>query len=116
MSTGLPDQPIVPPDFFANPAVTALVGTNGIGAACLPLGRYAIAMVYPDGQAWTVPNEAGVCSGSEGATDYAGLTCTLQPRPVVYSQGARAVVEVVAASDPAYCGVHPVPTDCVTSQ
>src|SRR5690606_39520792 len=29
---------------------------------CLPMGRYAISLVYPTGQAWTVPNESGGCA------------------------------------------------------
>ena len=32
-----------------------------------------------------------------------GITCTLKPRPILYSQGNRAVVEVVAATDPKNC-------------
>jgi hypothetical protein len=69
----------------------------------LPKGRYEINIVYPDGQAWTVPNEAGACSGDEGTTDYGGLTCTLKPRPILYSQGNRAVVEVVGPTNPNNC-------------
>ena len=85
--------------------------------ACLPTGRYAINAVYPDGQAWTVPNETGACSGAEGATDYAQLTCTLQPRPVLRSQGTRAVVEIVAATDASHCaGDHAVPAACRPAQ
>jgi hypothetical protein len=112
--TGAADQPIAPLDLLSVPAVAALVSSAAPG--CLPRGRYAINVVYPDGQAWTVPNEAGVCSGNEGATDYAGLTCTLEPRPVLYSQGARAVVEVVAGAAPAYCASLPVAPNCPASQ
>jgi hypothetical protein len=104
--------PIVPPDLLANgpPAVpdadsrfqvTNLV--NAVQYGCLPKGRYAINVVYPDGQAWTVPNEAGACSGAEGATDFGALTCTIKPRPVLYSQGNRAVVEIVGPKDPDSC-------------
>jgi hypothetical protein len=104
--SGAPGQPIAPPD--------VVVG-------CLPVGRYAVNVIYPDGQAWTVPNEAGVCSAAEGPIafttppDYATLTCSTENRPVLYSQGGRAFVEVVAATDPAYCVSHPVPPACVTS-
>jgi hypothetical protein len=80
---------------------------------CLPTGRYAINVVYPDGQAWTVPNEAGVCAVGEGASDFASARCTGGPRPLLYSQGNRAVVEVVRARDPAFCLDHPVPAECV---
>lgn len=87
---------------------------------CLPLGRYAINVVYPTGQAWTTPNEAGSCAPDEGgATLPAGaslLACTRKPRNVLYSQGTRAVVEVVPPSTPegvAYCQAHPVPAECL---
>jgi hypothetical protein len=110
-ANGAPDQPIAP----ANLATSLASLVNATIAACLPMGRYGISVIYPDGQAWTVPNEAGVCSGTEGATDYAGLTCTLKPRPVLYSQGARAVVEIVAPQDPAYCQANPVPRACSES-
>jgi hypothetical protein len=69
----------------------------------LPKGRYEINVVYPDGQAWTVPNEAGACSGDEGSTNYTGLTCTLKARPILQSQGNRAVVEIVGPTNPANC-------------
>ena len=76
---------------------------------CLPKGRYAINVVYPDGQAWTVPNEAGACTGTatgEGNTVWSDTppTCTLQPRTVIQSQGPRAVVEIVGPTDPKNCG------------
>jgi hypothetical protein len=99
--------PVVPTDILSNGDVThryqatGLVNTVQFG--CLPRGRYAINVVYPDGQAWTVPNETGACSASEGTTEYAGLTCSLKPRPVLYSQGNRAVVEVVGPTNPANC-------------
>lgn len=83
---------------------------------CLPMGRYAISLVYPTGQAWTVPNEAGGCSAEEGATlvgDRVG-TCAGKRRTVLLSQGARAVVEVIAAKDPSVCEESPVPPECVT--
>lgn len=105
---GTPGQAVLSAEALSQ--LGALVSTAVTG--CLPMGRYAISAVYPDGQAWTVPNEAGACSGSEGATDYASLTCTLKPRPVLYSQGNRAVVEVVSAQDPSYCAENPVPDAC----
>jgi hypothetical protein len=85
---------------------------------CLPQGRYAVNVVYPDGQAWTVPNEAGSCAGpnsSEGATLYTAMppTCASKPRPILYSQGNRAVVEIVGPSDPSHCqGAQAVPAVC----
>jgi hypothetical protein len=87
---------------------------------CLPKGRYAINVVYPDGQAWTVPNEAGACTGTatgEGASVWSQATCTLQPRPIIESQGPRAVVEIVGPSNSANCKaggpVPPTPAICL---
>jgi hypothetical protein len=108
-ANGTPGQPTAPADLAARLATQV----KGVAwGSCLPTGRYAIHVVYPDGQAWTVPNEAGACSGSEGSTDFANRTCTLKPRPVLYSQGSRAVVEIVPAQDPAYCAAHAVPPAC----
>ena len=65
---------VIPTDILSNGdvkhrfQVTNLVKQVQFG--CLPRGRYGINVVYPDGQAWSVPNEAGACSGSEGTTDF----------------------------------------------
>lgn len=137
----VPNQNVVPADLLTNTAndrvhVNDLVKPTPDGKpavqGCLPTGRYAINVVYPDGQAWSVPNEAGSCSGGEGATTYSEeatlpkcekptdsqctLTCNIKPRPVLYSQGNRAVVEIVPAQTPqgqAYCQAHPVPPQCL---
>jgi hypothetical protein len=115
LPAGAPETPIVPLSTLSSPQIMALV--NGLPTtACLPIGRYAINVVYPDGQAWTVPNEAGGCSGAEGSTDYSKTPpeCTLQPRPVLNSQGPRAVVEIVATSDSTHCqGAQAVPPVCL---
>ncbi|MBX3228795.1 MAG: hypothetical protein KIT84_39720 [Labilithrix sp.] len=85
---------------------------------CLPLGRYAISLVYPSGQAWTVPNESGGCSEAEGSIRLAEKsTCSTKPRTVLLSQGARAVVEIVGPSqeglDSGVCSDNPVPPECL---
>jgi hypothetical protein len=103
--------PVVPRDLLNNVPIPGADGrfqvTNLVKAVqygCLPKGRYAINVVYPDGQAWTVPNESGACvGGTEGTTDYGGLTCTLKSRPVLPSQGNRAVVEIVGPANAANC-------------
>ena len=92
-----------------------------VALGCLPAGRYAINLVYPTGQAWTVPNESGACAPGEGygdnLADFPGvLACTQKPRPVLLSQGPRAVLEIVPPTTPegiAYCKNHPVPSDCL---
>ncbi len=83
---------------------------------CLPPGRYAISLVYPTGQAWTVPNETGGCSPAEGPVSSAGGglgTCGDKPRPVLLSQGSRAVVEIIGANEPGVCEDNPVPSECL---
>ena len=84
--------------------------------ACLPVGRYGINMVYPTGQAWSTPNETGSCATAEGAPTAANRgVCSKQVRPILYSQGNRAVVEVVKAAD-GVCGgtIADVPPECST--
>lgn len=86
---------------------------------CLPKGRYAISLVYPTGQTWTVPNEAGGCAREEGGVLAGGQqpglgSCAAKPRPVLLSQGSRAVVEIIDARDPRTCEDFPVPEACRT--
>jgi hypothetical protein len=84
--------------------------------ACLPVGRYGINMVYPTGQAWSTPNETGSCATAEGAPTAANKgACSKQVRPILYSQGNRAVVEVVKAPD-GVCGgpIADVPAECLS--
>ncbi len=108
----VPNQPILPPSVLMSPQISSLV--SGVKQGCLPTGRYAINLVYPNGQAWTVPNESGACAGDEGSTNYSKLDCTIKPRPILYSQGTRAVVEVVPATNPAHCtGATKVPAICL---
>ena len=87
-----------------------------IRQGCLPKGRYAITTVYPTGQAWTTPNEMGGCALAEGIVNGTGSAsvCTVKPRSVLLSQGARAVLEVVdpSAGGQGTCDDFPVPTEC----
>ncbi|MEO8876188.1 MAG: hypothetical protein ABI461_11420, partial [Polyangiaceae bacterium] len=81
--------------------------------------------VYPTGQAWTVPNEAGSCASDEGAvgapSNAAGLppgdglqACQKKQRAVLPSQGTRAIMEIVPApAGDNYCQLHPVPPECL---
>ncbi|KYF60315.1 hypothetical protein BE04_42345 [Sorangium cellulosum] len=74
---------------------------------CLPEGRYALNLIYGTGQAWTVPNEAGVCAPSEAAPspDVCGA------RPRLASQDM--VLRIGPPDDPAYCAEHPTPALCL---
>jgi hypothetical protein len=100
----------------------ALKGKNGIRdvrEACLPKGRFAITTIYPTGQAWTVPNETGGCAKSEGAVvgPSTPTECAGKRRPVLLSQGARGVLEIVAPTTDegkALCASKPVPEECVS--
>jgi hypothetical protein len=80
---------------------------------CLPMGRYAISLVYPTGQAWTVPNEIGGCAPAEGAVRVGDRTCAAKPRRVLLSQGSRAVVEIVGPNDAQACAKGAVPVECL---
>lgn len=113
LPAGTQDQPIVDTGaLLQNPQLATLV--KDVKFACLPPGRYAINAVYPDGQAWTAPNEAGACSSGEGSTDYDRLQCTGKPRDILYSQGNRAVVEIAKTTDATHCqGAQAVPDVCL---
>ncbi len=72
---------------------------------CLPTGQYAVSLVYPTGQAWTTPNEAGICAPSE--TPGNG---TCGKRPQLISQTGILLID--APSDASYCQGHPTPAAC----
>ncbi|MEZ4300898.1 MAG: hypothetical protein R3B70_38545 [Polyangiaceae bacterium] len=75
---------------------------------CLPQGEYSMNLVYDSGQAWTVPNEAGVCAASEEPADN-GQTCGTRPR--LPSQDV--VLTIGAPNDASYCKSHPTPPACL---
>lgn len=76
---------------------------------CLPQGEYSMNLVYGSGQAWTVPNEAGVCAASE-KEDNNGQTCGSRAR-----LGSQDVTLTIGPpSDPAYCkGATATPAECL---
>ncbi len=99
-----------------------LAGNTNVRAikrGCLPTGRYGINLVYPTGQAWTTPNETGSCADSEGDFDSAKnpSSCSGKPRPVLRSQGFRAILQIVPpATDEGkrFCEAEfPVPPECL---
>jgi len=75
---------------------------------CLPEGHYAMNLVYETGQAWTVPNEAGVCAPSEPMSPD-GSRCGSRAR--LASQSA--VLTVAGPRDAGYCAAHPTPSACL---
>lgn len=93
-------------------ALTAALGaqlgrTVDLVYGCLPEGRYGVNLVYGTGQAWTTPNEAGVCAPSE-APSGGGSICGTRPR--LASQAAA--LTIGAPEDAAYCKAHPAPKAC----
>ena len=78
-----------------------------VAYGCLPEGRYAVNLVYGTGQAWTTPNEAGVCAASE-AVSAGGLICGSRAR--LPSQDA--FLTIGPPGDAAYCAQHPAPAAC----
>lgn len=85
-----------------------------IKEACLPQGEYAMNVVYSSGQAWTLPNEAGVCAANEpspeGQPDLCGSLATPAHRPRL---GSQDVVLTIRGPDQAqYCKDHPTPPEC----
>lgn len=76
---------------------------------CLPQGEYSMNLVYGTGQAWTVPNEAGVCAASEKEAND-GQTCGSRPR--LASQDVT--LTIGPPSDPSYCkGETATPPECL---
>lgn len=102
---------------FDQAAVTQNPLVREVVRGCLPTGRYAMSVVYPNGQSWIVPNEMGSCARAEGNTNVGPgnpATCSAKPRPVLLSQGVRAVLEVVGPSGTdGTCEAHPVPKACL---
>jgi hypothetical protein len=90
-----------------------------IAYGCLPEGHYAMNLIYETGQAWTVPNEAGVCSARETTKDD-GKSCislgtyadSPPSRPLLASQSA--VLTVGPPTDPSYC--KPLPPACTPAK
>ena len=78
-----------------------------IQIGCLPEGTYAANLIYGTGQAWTVPNEAGVCQPGE-APSGTGVCGT---RPRLASQAV--MLTIGPPTDPAYCKANPTPAACL---
>jgi hypothetical protein len=75
---------------------------------CLPTGSFQGNLVYPTGQAWTLPNEAGNCMplelpGANGTCTQAGNTRTLLPSQSI-------VVHVAGERQPGYCSTKSDPS------
>jgi hypothetical protein len=71
-------------------------------------------LIYGTGQAWTVPNEAGVCAHNELSTD-GDKTCGVAPavRPVLPSQDVWLTIGKPTHAD--YCQTRATPLECLPS-
>lgn len=84
--------------------------------ACLPQGRYAMNLVYGTGQAWTVPNETGVCQVGEPISADGKMCVADGPpgaqRTLLPSQDV--VLTIGPPSDPSYCSnpMYKTPAEC----
>ena len=111
-----PDKPLLDPAALRKAQGRLL---RDIKLGCLPAGKYGINVVYPTGQAWTVPNELGGCAAAEGDWDKGvnPSSCANKPRAVLASQGLRAVLQIVPPTTPAgqaLCATGaPVPPECL---
>ncbi len=81
---------------------------------CLPTGRYAMNLIYGTGQAWSDPNEAGVCQAGEtesaDKTTCVGTGSASAMRARLSSQDL--VLTVGPPTDTAYCIANPTPAAC----
>jgi hypothetical protein len=108
-------NPVLPDEAAMRAGLKKQLGREvDIVEACLPRGTYAMNLVYPTGQAWTVPNEAGVCQPLEPTSD-GGKTCgdptTSATRARLASQSV--VFTISAPTDPSFCtGAHATPPEC----
>jgi len=100
-------------------ALAPQFGPISIVQGCLPTGRFAMNLIYPTGQAWTVPNETGSCATAEGTIDrtVSPPICSVRPpgaspRDVLSSQGTRAVLEITSSPQSSTCAQFPVPAVC----
>lgn len=72
---------------------------------CLPPGKFALNVIYPStGQAWTLPNESGICMPGEAPGDG---TCGSR----VKLESQFRTLDIGPASDPGYCNGQRLPMD-----
>ncbi len=101
----LTDNPVVADEAVLSAEVAALLRRNPakttFGEGCLLPGDYAVNMVYPTSQSWTLPNEASTCFGTEQPLSAGSCGTRDSTRNTLPSQGF--MLRVTSAADPAAC-------------
>jgi hypothetical protein len=111
-----PEKPLIDPAVLKQASGKLI---RDVKRGCLPLGKYGMNLVYPTGQAWTIPNEMGSCTAIEGGWDTTvnPSSCSSKARAVMQSQGIKAVLEIVPPTTPdgqKLCNEDaPVPQECI---
>ncbi|AKT38735.1 hypothetical protein [Chondromyces crocatus] len=100
-------NPIIPDRDALGAALSRQFGREiRVEQGCLPEGGYSMNLVYGTGQAWTLPNEAGVCADLEPAS---GDRCGSRRR--LNSQSTY--LHIAPPTDPAHCAAYPTPALCL---
>ena len=90
-----------------------------LAIGCLPQGRYATNLVYGTGQAWTVPNEGGICAAAEPETKD-GKSCETDSDGVSFKRALLpsqdGIFIVGEPDDASWCKDHPTPAACLPSK
>jgi hypothetical protein len=101
----LSDKPVVADEAGLTADVAALLrrdpAKTTFGEGCLLPGDYAVNVVYPTSQSWTLPNESGTCFGNEQPTASGGCGTREVQRSILATQSF--VIRVGKASNPAAC-------------
>jgi hypothetical protein len=100
----LSDKPVVADEAGLTADVAALLrrdpAKTTFGEGCLLPGDYAVNVVYPTSQSWTLPNESGTCFGTEKPNEV-GCGTPEVSRKLLATQSF--VIRVGKAKDPAAC-------------
>jgi hypothetical protein len=100
----LSDKPVVADEAGLTADVAALLrrdpAKTTFGESCLIPGDYAMNVVYPTSQSWTLPNESGTCFGTESVSG-AGCATKETSRNLLATQSFY--IRVGRAQNPAAC-------------
>jgi len=99
-------EPIIDPASVAEQVRLQLGNRPNIKVieGCLPKGKYQFNLVYDTGQAWTMPNEGGVCSTSEVSDGADGCSQGAYQRKLLPSQNIS--LEVGDPRESGFCAAQ----------